>query len=68
MIENVVADGESVLINAASHPWQHIRPVGATVVATEVVLQSEEPVRALQIRAVPASGNLSKATAAFFAR
>lgn len=41
MIENVVADGENVIINASSHPWQHIRAVGETVVANEMVIPSK---------------------------
>lgn len=57
MIENVVADGENVIINASSHPWQHIRAVGETVVANEMVIPSKRKIRAIDIGAILASGN-----------
>ncbi len=57
MIENVVENGESVTINAPSHPWQHVRAIGETVVATEMVLPSKRKIRPIEIGAILASGN-----------
>ncbi|HKL94587.1 MAG TPA: molybdopterin-binding protein, partial [Clostridia bacterium] len=58
MIEDVIViDEKTVQIIAPSRPWQHIRVVGESVVATEMVLPSHHKIRPIDIGAVLASGN-----------
>ncbi len=57
MIEDVIMkDGKATIISP-SKPWQHIRCIGETVVATEMVLPSNHKIRALDLGAILASGN-----------
>lgn len=58
MIEDVIISkiGE-VRILSAVHPWQHVRVVGESVVATEMILPSGRSVRPIDLGAILASGN-----------
>ena len=57
MIEDVIRRGETVAITAPSRPYQHLRCVGETIVATEMVLPSFRRIRPMDIGAMLASGN-----------
>ncbi|MCQ2409344.1 MAG: molybdopterin biosynthesis protein [Clostridia bacterium] len=57
MIEDVIKNGESISIVSPSRPWQHIRCIGETVVATEMVIPSGRKIRAIDLGAILASGN-----------
>lgn len=58
MIEDVLIVSEDrVKITAPSHPWQHIRVVGESVVATEMVLPGLRVIRPVDLGAILASGN-----------
>ena len=58
MIEDVINNEDgSISIIAPSKPWQHIRCIGETVVATEMIFPSKQKVRELDIGAILASGN-----------
>ncbi len=58
MIEDVINNEDGTIsIIAPSKPWQHIRCIGETVVATEMVVPSKYIVRELDLGAILASGN-----------
>lgn len=58
MIEDVIIeDYDNVKIVSPSHPWQHVRIIGESVVATEMVLPSFSVIRPIDIGAILASGN-----------
>ncbi len=58
MIEDVINNEDGTIsIIAPSKPWQHIRCIGETVVATEMIFPSKQKVRELDIGAILASGN-----------
>lgn len=58
MIEDVINNEDgSISIIAPSKPWQHIRCIGETVVATEMVVPSNYIIRELDLGAILASGN-----------
>jgi len=57
MIEDVIKNGDEISIIAPSSPWQHVRCIGETVVATEMVLPSHKKIRAIDLGAILASGN-----------
>jgi putative molybdopterin biosynthesis protein len=56
MIEDVhEVDGEAE-ITAAAVPWQHVRPAGEDVVATELLLPSNHVIRPVDLGALAAAG------------
>ena len=57
MIEDVITKGNMAVITAPSRPYQHLRCVGETIVATEMVLPSKRKIRPMDIGAILASGN-----------
>jgi Molybdopterin biosynthesis enzyme len=58
MIEDVLVDSdESVRIIAPSSPWQNVRVIGESVVATEMILPSFRRIRPIDIGALLAGGN-----------
>ena len=58
MIEDVINnENGSISIIAPSKPWQHIRCIGETVVATEMIFPSKQRIRELDLGAILASGN-----------
>ena len=58
MIEDVINNEDGTIsIIAPSKPWQHIRCIGETVVATEMVVPSKYIIRELDLGAILASGN-----------
>lgn len=58
MIEDVINNEDgSISIIVPSKPWQHIRCIGETVVATEMVVPSNYIIRELDLGAILASGN-----------
>lgn len=72
MIEDVIKnDDGSVKIISPSRPYQHIRVVGESVVATEMILPSFKKIRPIDLGAILASGNstvnvVKKPTVAIF--
>lgn len=60
MIEDVIELGEGkVQILNAAHPWQHVRPVGEDIVATEMIIPSKHRIRPIDIGAL-ISGGITK--------
>ncbi len=58
MIEDVInIDDDTVKIIAPAYPWQHVRVIGESVVAGELILPSRHVVTPCDIGAVIASGN-----------
>lgn len=59
MIEDVVViDDETIeIINAAS-PWQHIRPIGEDIVASEMIIPTYHKIRSVDIGALLSGGIL----------
>ncbi len=51
--------GGSVEIMAAVAPWQHVRPLGEDIVATELVLPAAHTLRPVDIAAAAAAGHAS---------
>lgn len=57
MIEDVIEIGEGkVKILNATHPWQHIRPIGEDIVATEMIIPSRHKIRPIDIGALITGG------------
>jgi putative molybdopterin biosynthesis protein len=58
MIEDVQKlNGERFEIRAAAAPWQHVRPLGEDIVATELVLPEGHRLRPADLAAVAACGH-----------
>src|SRR5207245_4225334 len=58
MAEQVQDLGDGRLeILAAVAPWQHVRPMGEDLVATELVLPENHPLSAVDLGAVTAAGH-----------
>lgn len=58
MIEDVtIIDEEHIKIFAPSRPWQHIRVIGESIVASETVLTSGKVIRPIDLGAIIASGS-----------
>lgn len=57
MIEDVVEieEGKVKILNGAT-PWQHIRPIGEDIVATEMILPSKHTIRPVDLGALIAGG------------
>ncbi|MBZ2174738.1 molybdopterin biosynthesis protein [Schnuerera sp. xch1] len=57
MIEDVIEleEGKVQILNAA-HPWQHIRPIGEDIVATEMIVPSKHRIRPIDIGALISGG------------
>lgn len=59
MIEEVhQIDSERVEIREAAYPWQHVRPIGEDIVATEMVFPINHKITPYDIGALLASGHL----------
>jgi len=58
MIEHVVLEGEDALIEQAAPAWQHVRPVGEDIVATDLLLPRYHLISAVDIGALLAAGVL----------
>lgn len=57
MIEDVIELGEGkVQILSAAHPWQHVRPIGEDIVATEMIIPSKHKIRPIDIGALISGG------------
>ena len=57
MVENVQElAGGGVEIHAAVAPWQHVRPMGEDVVATELILPQGHRIRPFDLGAIAAAG------------
>ena len=57
MIEDVIEiEKNKVQILKAAHPWQHIRPIGEDIVATEMIVPSKHKIRPIDIGALIAGG------------
>lgn len=60
MIEHVQPLGEGrLLIRSPVAPWQHVRPMGEDMVATELVLPANHTLRPVDVGAVAACGHAS---------
>lgn len=58
MAENVQTLGDAtVAITAAVAPWQHVRPMGEDIVATELVIPEGVPLRPVDLGAIAAAGH-----------
>jgi putative molybdopterin biosynthesis protein len=57
MIEHVQLLGDAIEIRAAVASWQHVRPLGEDLVATELVLPVNHRIRPVDLGALAASGN-----------
>ena len=69
MAENVQDLGDGRLeILAAVAPWQHVRPMGEDLVATELVLPENHRLAAVDLGAIVAAGHTSVQRAAPTAR
>jgi putative molybdopterin biosynthesis protein len=57
MIEDVIEiEKGKVQILKAAHPWQHIRPIGEDIVATEMVVPSRHKIRPIDLGALISGG------------
>jgi len=56
MIEQVVPEGDDALIEQAVPAWQHVRPVGEDIVATDLLLPRYHRVKAVDLGAMLAAG------------
>ncbi len=61
MIEDVNLLGGSVEIYAPVTPYQHVRPIGEDIVATELIIPENHVIRAIDVGAMLASGHLDVA-------
>ena len=57
MIEDVVFNDGRATLTAPSRPYQHLRCVGETVAANEMVIPSKRKIRPMDLGAILASGN-----------
>lgn len=57
MIEDVIEiEKGKIQILSAAYPWQHIRPIGEDIVATEMIIPSKHKIRPLDLGALIAGG------------
>src|SRR5690606_329267 len=57
MIEDVIELGAGkVQILKAAYPWQHVRPIGEDIVATEMILPSRHRIRPIDVGALLSGG------------
>lgn len=57
MIEDVIEiEKGKIQILKAAHPWQHIRPIGEDIVATEMIVPSKHRIRPIDIGALISGG------------
>lgn len=56
MIEDVLEKDDAFLIRAAAHPWQHIRPAGEDIAASEMILPKRTIIRPEDIGAMASYG------------
>ena len=59
MIEDVVRDGEDVLLYTAAVPWQHVRQIGEDVCAGDMILPSYTEIKPAALGAMLAGGVLT---------
>jgi putative molybdopterin biosynthesis protein len=57
MAEDLTEQGEELEILASVAPWQHVRPIGEDIVATEMLLPAGHRIRAVDAGALLAGGN-----------
>ncbi len=57
MIEHVQPTADGLLIRAAAAPWQHVRPMGEDMVATELVLPANHILRPVDLGAIAGCGH-----------
>ncbi|HMK55136.1 MAG TPA: molybdopterin biosynthesis protein [Dissulfurispiraceae bacterium] len=58
MIEDVNRSGDSIEIYAPATPYQHVRPIGEDIVATELIVPENHVLRPMDIGALLASGHI----------
>ena len=57
MIEDVIEIGDGkVQILKAAYPWQHVRPIGEDIVATEMIRPSRHKIRSIDVGALISGG------------
>ncbi|MCR3921668.1 MAG: molybdopterin biosynthesis protein, partial [Firmicutes bacterium] len=56
MAEDLTEDGDDVEIQASVAPWQHVRPIGEDIVATEMLLPAGHQIRPVDGGALLAGG------------
>lgn len=59
MIEDVVRDGDDVLLYSAAVPWQHVRQIGEDVCAGDMILPSYTEITPASLGAMLAGGVLT---------
>lgn len=55
MVEHVVFDGVQAYIEQSVSPWQHVRPVGEDIIATELLLHRHHTIRPVDVGALLAA-------------
>jgi putative molybdopterin biosynthesis protein len=57
MVEDVQQSDDHIQIRAPVVPWQHVRPMGEDIVATEIVLPASHKLRPVDLGALAAGGH-----------
>lgn len=56
MAEDIIEKDGVVQIIAPAHPWQHVRPIGEDIVATELIMSINHKIRAIDIGVLLSAG------------
>ncbi|WP_027721243.1 molybdopterin biosynthesis protein [Maridesulfovibrio zosterae] len=56
MIEHIVDNGDSIIIETPAFPWQHVRRIGEDIVATEMLLPRNHTISSFDIGALLSAG------------
>lgn len=56
MAEDIIEKDGIFQIIAPAHPWQHVRPIGEDIVATELIMSTNHKIRAIDIGVLLSSG------------
>ncbi len=57
MVERVQLEGDEIALRAPAARWQHVRPVGEDIVATELLLPGNHRLRPVDLGAIAAAGH-----------
>ena len=56
MAEDIIEKDGAFQIIAPAHPWQHVRPIGEDIVATELIMSINHKIRAIDIGVLLSAG------------
>ncbi|MGB5822993.1 MAG: molybdopterin biosynthesis protein [Proteocatella sp.] len=56
MAEDLIEKDESLEIISPAHPWQHVRPIGEDIVATELIIPTNHQIRPMDIGVLLSGG------------